>query len=337
MHEAWVVAEGFRTGTICKGASLIQRNSLLFLGVFMVRFSVIIPCFNVEQFIAFTLESIDTQTLHPYEIIVVDDGSTDGGLDIIKNSPVSVRILQTSRQGGAGARNVGIREATGDWLAFLDADDMWYPNHLASAAKFIERYDPVGYINHYDHMTMDNEIVIRPNTREDSVVIGSGLDEYLNHFRKYRHFVGMSACMVNRDRALAVGGLDEDQVRRHDIEFWFRVIDGQRWIFDSATTSAYRKNRPDSLSENFAEASYYGFQAFFKHKEKFSDRLVYGKLLQKRARSALTNSLMTGDLHLIDRAYTTAFEHLNLRHKFVIKFLYRYPAATRTFRSLRLI
>lgn len=303
----------------------------------MVRFSVIIPCFNAQQFIAFTLESVAKQTLAPFEIIVIDDGSTDESLAIINNSPLSVKVLHSERKGGAGARNIGIKEATGDWLAFLDADDIWYPNHLATAAQFIELHDPVAYINHYDHLAMNNTIIVRPNTRQASSVIASGLDEYLHHFMKYRHFVGMSACLVHRGRACEVDGLNEAQVRRHDIEFWLRVIDGQRWIFDSATTSAYRKNRPGSLSENSAEASYYGFNAFLQHKEGFNDKRLFAKLLQKRSRSAIINSLLSGDSQLINRAHTAAFEYLSPRHKILITFLYKYSGATRIFKSLRLV
>lgn len=303
----------------------------------MVRFSVIIPCFNAQQFIAYTLESVAKQTLAPFEIIVIDDGSTDDSLALIKQSPLSVKVIHTSRKGGAGARNIGINEASGDWLAFLDADDAWYPNHLASAAQFIERYEPVGYINHYDHLTMDNEIIVRPNKRQTNDVIASGLDHYLQHFMKYRHFVGMSACMVNRKRASEVGGLNEAQVRRHDIEFWLRVIDGQPWIFDSTTTSCYRKNRPGSLSENSVETSYYGFNAFLQHKARFNDQRLFAKLLKKRARSAIVNSLSSGDPQLINRAHTAAFEYLSPIHKLLITFLYKQPSATRIFKSLHLL
>jgi glycosyltransferase involved in cell wall biosynthesis len=93
--------------------------------------SVIVPTRNGARFIAETIESIANQTVAPLEIIVVDDGSTDDSARLALGASRLVRIIDTQDLGPAGARNAGIRAAKGDFLAFLDHDDLWVPDKLA--------------------------------------------------------------------------------------------------------------------------------------------------------------------------------------------------------------
>jgi glycosyltransferase involved in cell wall biosynthesis len=303
----------------------------------MIRFSVIVPCFNAEQFIGSCLESIVNQTVQPHEVIVIDDGSTDKSLDIIQSSRLPLRILKSPRKGGAGARNIGIRAAESEWLAFLDADDVWYPNHLERSIEIIGRFGPRGCINHYDHITLDGGLIRRECGKFDTVIEGFGLDEYIEHYLKYRHFVGMSACLVETRRALEVGGLDENQVHRHDIEFWLRAVHEQKWVFDPVATSAYRKACPGSLSKNYADATYDGFRAFLRHRDKASNRQAYESVLQKRARSAIFHSFASKDTCKLQRTYTAASGYLSRRDKLLFGFLYRFPWMFPVFRSVKLV
>jgi glycosyltransferase involved in cell wall biosynthesis len=96
-----------------------------------LRFSVVIPLYNKGRHVERALASIRAQTLQPAEIIVVDDGSTDGGYELAA-AVSGVRMFRRTEPGPGGyaARNVGIQEATSEWIAFLDADDEWLPEHL---------------------------------------------------------------------------------------------------------------------------------------------------------------------------------------------------------------
>ncbi|MEO8683836.1 MAG: glycosyltransferase family A protein [Devosia sp.] len=97
--------------------------------------SVVIPLFNKGPHIERALNSVMAQSVRPKEIIVVDDGSTDGGFDFVRGLKLPGLITDqrpTPGPGGYAARNRGIELATGDWIAFLDADDEWQPHHLAS-------------------------------------------------------------------------------------------------------------------------------------------------------------------------------------------------------------
>lgn len=104
------------------------------------RFSVVVPLYNKGPHVGPTIHSALNQTWPAEEIIVVDDGSTDGGLEIVQEiRDDRLRILTRSPPGPGGyaARNLGIRSAKGDWIAFLDADDMWSDHHLQDLASAI--------------------------------------------------------------------------------------------------------------------------------------------------------------------------------------------------------
>jgi succinoglycan biosynthesis protein ExoO len=113
-----------------------------------VMFSVVIPLFNKAPHIERAICSALAQTLPPHEIIVVDDGSTDGSLEIVRamdDARVTVLTRSPPGPGGYAARNLGVEAATGEWVAFLDADDLWYPEHLANLSDAIAACEqPVG-------------------------------------------------------------------------------------------------------------------------------------------------------------------------------------------------
>ena len=92
--------------------------------------SVVIPCFNRENRLGLAIESALSQTRPPLEVIVVDDGSTDGSRRVAESFGGTVRVIGTPNRGPSSARNTGIREATGEWVAFLDSDDVWSEDKL---------------------------------------------------------------------------------------------------------------------------------------------------------------------------------------------------------------
>lgn len=104
------------------------------------KISVVIPCYNRAGLIARAVASAVAQSHVPHEVIVVDDGSTDGSADVAASLPGPVRVLRQANSGASAARNAGIASATGDWVAFLDSDDEWHPDKLRlqldAAARF---------------------------------------------------------------------------------------------------------------------------------------------------------------------------------------------------------
>jgi glycosyltransferase involved in cell wall biosynthesis len=101
--------------------------------------SCIIPVFNGEPYLRQAVESILAQNYRPLEVLIVDDGSTDGSATIARSFPEPVRYLRQKNAGPAAARNHGISEARGSYLGFLDADDLWLPEKLARQVAELER------------------------------------------------------------------------------------------------------------------------------------------------------------------------------------------------------
>jgi glycosyltransferase involved in cell wall biosynthesis len=107
--------------------------------------SVIVPVHNGEKFLGDALASIFAQDYRPIEVIVVDDGSTDGTGAIARSYP-EVRYLYEEKQGAAVARNTGIDNSRGELIAFLDADDLWFPNKLSIQAAYLDTHPEVGCV-----------------------------------------------------------------------------------------------------------------------------------------------------------------------------------------------
>jgi len=101
------------------------------------QISVVIPAWNREHYVAAAVRSVLEQTLPPLEILVVDDGSTDGTAEVVRAFGGSVRCLAQPNRGAAEARNHGARAACGNWLAFLDSDDLWVPHKLELQAAAV--------------------------------------------------------------------------------------------------------------------------------------------------------------------------------------------------------
>ena len=109
----------------------------------MPRVSVIIPMFNAVRTVEQAIESVRAQTFRDFEIVVVDDGSTDGGIEIVRRRhDGAIKILEQKNRGPSAARNLGIANSSGEYLAFLDADDWWKPQFLTRMVAALDRDPP---------------------------------------------------------------------------------------------------------------------------------------------------------------------------------------------------
>lgn len=102
--------------------------------------SVVIPTFNRAHCVGNAIESVFAQTFKDFEIIVIDDGSSDGTIEVLKKFGDKISVFRQKNRGVAAARNAGIRAARGKWIAFLDSDDRWYPGKLEWQMVALEKY-----------------------------------------------------------------------------------------------------------------------------------------------------------------------------------------------------
>lgn len=223
--------------------------------------SVIIPVYNVEAYIAATLESILRQTFQDFEAIVVDDESPDDSVEIVKQfRDPRIRLIHQKNRGLAGARNAGIRVAQGQFLAFLDSDDMWHPEKLAKHVLHLKASPEVG-VSYSRSEFMDEQ------GRLMGTYIMSRLQDISAREILLTNPVGNGSAPVIRREVLdeiaypqTVQGqselwyFDETFRRAEDVECWSRIALQTRWQFEGLPEPLtwYRVNT-QSLSGNFAQ------------------------------------------------------------------------------------
>lgn len=275
-----------------------------------VAVSVIIPCRNAGRWIGEALNSIAAQTFAPFEVIVVDDGSTDDSLARIKSSGIAHKLLHTRRVGGSGARNAGIEAATGDWIAFLDADDCWYPDHLQRAMALVSGSGDVAYLARCDIIYADGEITLSDNPwpiAEPQTGLTS--PRFLELFSRRIAFA-MSSTVIRREHLRAVGMLDPSQTRRHDIDMWLRVIHGQTWAYDPAPANVYRRDTPGAISRNIANGEYFFLRCLLRNRTRHRGEAME-RLIRRASRSAMSAAFTDGELADRRRATELAWPHLS--------------------------
>ena len=142
-----------------------------------MKISVVIPLYNKEKQIAHTLQSVLNQTFQDFEIVIVDDGSTDGSVaEVEKFSDSRIRLIHQKNAGVSAARNRGIEAAKGDLIAFLDADDVWMPEYLATQYHLSQKYPDCNvFACNYEFRDTEGKVtptIIRklPFTREDGIL-----------------------------------------------------------------------------------------------------------------------------------------------------------------------
>ena len=178
--------------------------------------SVVIPTYNRRKTIGRSIDSVLNQTLFPSEIIVVDDGSTDGTSDYIQSNFPSIRLLQQPNKGVSSARNMGIRSSNSDWVALLDSDDEWFPQKLEKQVMTLSQSPDIKFCH-------TEEIWIRNGVR-------------VNQMKKHQKYGGhifykcLDMCRISPSSVLFhqsilddVGYFDEDLKVCEDYDLWLRI------------------------------------------------------------------------------------------------------------------
>ena len=187
-----------------------------------MRVSVIIPLYNQADLVAQAVASALAQTRPPLEVIVADDGSDDDGGRRAVIDP-RVRVVSQPRRGPAAARNLAARHAAGDWLAFLDADDLWLPEKLARQADAGQAAPDAVLIHTDGYTTHSLDAPLDGPTFFDRRVPPAGRDAARALLRSP---LLTPAVMVRRQAFEAAGGFDQRRRMHEDSEFYFRLAAG---------------------------------------------------------------------------------------------------------------
>ncbi len=204
--------------------------------------SVIVPAYNSAATVVEAVESALAQTVPAGEIVVVDDGSLDATAAIVRERYPQVRLIEQANTGPAGARNAGVRQARGEWIAFLDADDIWVPGRLERQMDCLNQC-PDAVMLCGGRREFGESVTLDPRPSCDRIAFREvTLDELARH-----NPIVTSTALVKRSAFDAVGGFDEQFRGPEDYDLWLRLA-AQGRIFEMGEPLACYRHRPGSLS-----------------------------------------------------------------------------------------
>lgn len=245
-----------------------------------ITVSVIIPVFNRPKSVHQAIESVLNQDYKNWELIVVDDGSTDGTLESLSlyQNDHRIRILSLQRNGHPGyVRNRGVEEARGEWLAFLDSDDIWYQNKLSEQLSHLEKNENSLIIHSREHWVRNGKTVSQVHRKHTAS--GDLFDVSLGKCE-----IGPSTVVIRRSFFEELGGFREDLEICEDYEMWLRVTDRSSIEYINEALVEKRAGAEDQLSAK------YGYIEIFKIKalKDLVDQRSFSEVNDKAARKELS-------------------------------------------------
>lgn len=238
----------------------------------MQNISVIIPTFNRIGLLSEAINSVNSQLCQPLEIIVVDDASTDGTADwVLSQHPKINLITITKNNGAAAARNIGIKAAKGDLIAFLDCDDIWLPNYLLSQQAFLNLHPNLSgvFSSHFNTISNGEKTYIRHNWPL--------LNPRLHLIISNNFIHTMSVVVFKKAEIIQAGGLNEKLRICHDRELYIKILKNSS-IGYNPLFLVNRRFSSDQLTKNtrlwYSEALYI-LKHFFNNEENKNLRIYF--------------------------------------------------------------
>ncbi|MBJ6723684.1 glycosyltransferase [Geomesophilobacter sediminis] len=204
--------------------------------------SVVIPCYNSARFIAQAVESVLGQKYPNLELIVVDDGSTDDTERVLEAYRGRLTYLRQPNAGPAAARNRGIAQARGEYVAFLDADDLWLPEKTAQQVARIHGEQAIGLV-YGRFANFSNESGELLSVLPEVTPSGALFDQILQ-----KSFIALPSVLVRREVLAEVGGFDEELLTAEDTNLWLKIARRHR-IEAVPEIVFHRRLHGDNLSD----------------------------------------------------------------------------------------
>ena len=230
-------------------------------------FSVIIPLYNKEKYIGQTIKSLLDQAYENFEVLIINDGSTDSSKEIVKHLiDKRCTIYDQKNEGASHARNRGVKNAIGQYIALLDADDFWHENHLLELKKLIETFPTAGlFCNNYE--INYNEKFVRPAVfnfkYDDSFTI---IEDYFN-YSMINSIAWTSSVGFSKETFKNIGEFNTSLRTGQDIDLWIRFALKYSIAFNPSITMRYNNFDSSGLSKSEYNEDRYALINGFKTEE----------------------------------------------------------------------
>ncbi len=288
-----------------------------------ISFSIVIPLYNKGQHIIDTINSVLNQTYTNYEIIVVNDGSTDNSLEKLSTiTDKRIKIINKENGGVCSARNTGIQASLNDYIAFLDADDIWLPTCLEEQARLINDYSNaaiwgVGFI----------EMANNKQTRYLPTGLSEGYRGVVPNYFQMKNRVSdlyCSSSTVVLKKAFETTGLFDTRIRiAEDCDMWFRLIARFPAIYYDKTLVIYRQdatNRASNENKDFTQCLAYYPEKYVSYKD---NKIFYHYIQNWCAVSIKQHYFRYKKDRAIARAAAKKLDYSVLPHKY--KYIFNTP------------
>ena len=259
-----------------------------------IKISTVIPCFNVENYIEECVRSVVDQSYVNKEIICIDDGSTDRTLSILQRlkitNSIELKIISGSRHGACSARNQGLQHANGEYIQFLDADDLLFNNKYEHQINLLGNSEllPDLIVAGYKVKTLKNEI---------NMLLVSNSDPWVSLINSTLGIT--SSNLWRRSFLVNIGGWNEQQLSSQEVELMFRMLkNGANLIFDNEPLTLIRK-REGSISTSVSENKWI---QFINLRMSIHQYLQKNNLLTKKRNDSIMQAIYMAiqSLHKID-------------------------------------
>lgn len=245
-----------------------------------IKVSVIIPTHDRLPVLERAITSVLDQTFPVHEVIVVDDGSTDGTSAWLAQQPLPVKYITQANHGVSYARNRGIESATGTWIALLDSDDYWHPGKLATQTQALG-LQPYSRFCHCDELWIRNGKRVNPKLKHKKQG-GQVFEQCLPLCA-----ISPSAALIHRDVFLDHGLFDESLPACEDYDLWLRVTAHEPVTFVDEPLLTKTGGHEDQLSHRFPIMDKFRLQSLAKllrsdkldkHKQQLAHQMFISKL-----------------------------------------------------------
>lgn len=210
--------------------------------------SIVMPCYNAELFINSAIKSVIAQDYSNWELLIVDDGSTDKSLDIIKkfaDNDCRIKYYKNKRASGSPSepRNIALDKAMGRYIAFLDSDDLWFPSKLTNQISCFKKHDSVIVYSNYERINEEG-------VRSDRVISFRPLHTFASLLKG--NDIVCSSAIIDIE---AIGEkLFFKEIGHEDYEYWLRILKRGFSASNCGTTEVLYRIRKNSVSSNPIDA-----------------------------------------------------------------------------------